>query len=364
MDFCKQRIVSNFLELVKIDSESHSEAKLRDFLIVKLAKLGINSKVDKQGNLYAVLNGFKNKRSLLFSAHLDTVKDGKNINPVIENNIIKTDGKTILGADDKSGIVEILEALTVIKEKKLILKNDIELLFTVGEEIGLLGSKYLLEENYLKSKNGFVLDSSGAIGTLIYKAPSQYSIDIIIKGVSAHSGIEPEKGIHAIQTMAKAIAKLKLGRINKDTTSNIGIISGGKAINIVPDEAIAKGEIRSRNKFKLEKELARWQEIFSQITKQSKTKLDFKKNLEYNLFCLNKKDYLIKLFDVACQKSKLNLILQESNGGSDANIFNQIGIKCCVLSTGMQKVHTKQEFIIIDDMLKASELVFNLALNN
>ena len=246
-----ERVVNTFIELVKIDSESKHEGKFQEFLKQKFDALGLEVMEDntkeKTGlganNLIARLPGNAEADAMFFSCHVDTVAPGRNIQPVIRDGIIYSEGVTILAADDKAGIAVMIELIEQIKEKSLP-HGMIEFVLSPGEEIGLVGAA-ALDPQLIKSEFGFVLDSGGPVGGITVASPSLYGIEVIIKGETAHAGLEPEKGVSAIEIAAKAIANMKLGRIDKDTTANIGTIHGGVASNIVADEVQISAEARS-----------------------------------------------------------------------------------------------------------------------
>ena len=357
------RLVNSFVELVKIDSESGHETTISKFLQRKLKTLGVKVYVDRPGNIHGEFTRSNPENTtpsatLLFSAHLDTVKPGKGIIPQVSRELISSSGDTVLGADDKSGIAEILEMLTILKENNLP-SCPIHLLFTVSEEVGLQGSRNL-EKSDLKADYGLVLDTGGPIGTVINAAPAHEFFSITIKGKAAHAGIEPEKGVNAIVVASNAIAKLTFGRIDEETTANIGNINGGQATNIVPDEVTLNGEVRSHNEEKLQENMKNIKHVFETECKAAGAKLKLTKNREYSAYKLEPDHEIIKLCKTAAGQAKLTFRLGSTGGGSDANNLNQLGIPSLVLSTGMQKVHTTDEFIKISDMVKAVEFILGI----
>ncbi len=363
----EKRLVESFMELVKIDSISREERNLADFLIEKLEDLGLEVIVDQagekvksnSGNLIARLKGnIKKATPIMFSAHMDTVVPGKNINPFLKGEKIVSSGKTILGADDKAAIAALLEALHIIK-KNNIPCGDIEILFTICEEIGLLGAKNL-DISSLNAQIGFVLDSGGQVGKIITTAPSQNSLEIIIHGKSAHAGSNPEEGINAIQVAGFALSRMKLGRIDEETTANIGIISGGKATNIVPDKVTLKGEVRSRNEEKLEKYTEQLIKITEDTAQEFRVKAEVKINKEYHCYNLSPDDQAVMIAVKAAKNIGLQPSLCPSGGGSDANVFNKKGFTSVDLAIGMEKVHTLEEYILIKELKNATEYILSI----
>ena len=363
----EKRLVESFMELVRIDSISREERNLADFLIEKLEDLGLEVIVDQagekaksnSGNMIARLKGnIKKATPIMFSAHMDTVVPGKNIEPVCEGDKILSSGKTILGADDKAAIAALLEALHIIKENNIPC-GDIEIVFSICEEIGLKGAKNL-DIPSLNAQMGFVLDSGGKVGEIISSAPSQNSLKIIIHGKSAHAGSTPEEGINAIQVAGFALSRMKLGRIDEETTTNIGIISGGKATNIIPDEVTLEGEVRSRNEEKLEKYTKKLKQITEDTAQEFKTKAEVKINREYYCYNLSTDDRVVKIAMKAAKDMGLEPLLHPSGGGSDANVFNKKGFPSVDLAIGMEKVHTLEEYILIKELKNTAKYIISI----
>lgn len=227
----RDRLIRDFLALTAIDSESFHEQEFAYELRKMLEELGVSVWSDKTGNLYGSLKGKLDAPTLLFSAHMDTVKPGIGKKVIVhEDGKITSDGSTVLGADDVAGIVEILEAIRVLKEEASG-HRDIELLFPVAEEVYIQGSR-LADFSCLQAKEAYVLDLSAPIGTASVQEPTLISFCIRINGRAAHAGFMPEEGINAIAAAAEAVSQIKQGRIENDTTVNIGEICGGTGTNI------------------------------------------------------------------------------------------------------------------------------------
>jgi len=362
----RKRLVDNFVNLVKIDSLSKQERQMADELISILEDMGLSVYEDNAGekiggnagNLICTVKGSKNVPPILLMAHMDTVTPGKGKTPVIENDIIKSDGTTVLGGDDIAGIACILEALRVIKENA-VEHGDIQVVFTVAEEVGLMGAKNL-DYTKINAKYGFVLDDGGKIGGAAVKAPSQNIIDITVKGRASHAGIAPEKGVSAIQIAAEAISNMKLGRIDHETTANIGIIKGGQATNIVCDVVEIKAEARSRDKSKLDRQTAHMRECMEKAAEKFGGTVDFKSELEYPAYVIDENDDIVKILKKAAAVADLEFRLEETGGGSDTNIVNGMGIQAVNICIGMDKVHSVNEQIKIDDMVRAVEFLIEI----
>lgn len=343
--------IKNFVELCKIPSPSGKEEKVREKILELYKDLG-EWKIDEVGNMYLKVG--KGDKSLLLNAHIDTVPvNGDSINVIIEDEIIKTDGKTILGADDKSGVIAILEG---VKRKKDKFNGVIDVVLTVEEETGLKGAKNI-NLSYIDAKEGFVFDMHNPPGEIVSESPYHNTFEIFIYGKASHAGAEPEKGINAILLASKAISRIKLGKIDEETTSNIGVIKGGNATNVVPDYVEVHGEARSRNENKLLNITDEIINIFIEEIEKGGGRLDYHLNREYNGYKFSENDKLISLIKKVFESLDIKPIVRPTMGGSDSNIFHEKGIKTIVLSCGMMNVHTKEEYIRIKDLMKSIDVV-------
>lgn len=360
----QDRLIEEFMELVKIDSPSGCERQIADVLIKKLKQLGLSVYEDgagkkvgtETGNLIARLPGnTPGVPVLMFCAHMDTVQPGKNVQPVIKDDTIYSAGDTILGADNKAGIAAILEALRVIDENN-IPHGELVIVFTIWEEGGLVGSRNI-ELERIKADMGIVLDSDGDPGTIIIRGPSQDKITATIKGKAAHAGINPQDGINAIQVASIAISKMKLGRIDDETTANIGIISGGKAINIVPDTTTIYGEARSMNPQKRAAQTESMCAALREAAEQAGATVEIQTETLYPDINLDKNEPVVQLAASAAGALGLKVNLTSTGGGSDANIFNHYGIPTVNLGIGMKQVHTTSEYITISNLVANSRYI-------
>ena len=362
-----QRLVDTFLKYVCIDSESFNELEMAKAVAEDLKEIGCEVYVDdcgknfgsNAGNVYAVLKGDETKEPVLFSAHMDTVKPGIGVKPVIRDGVIYSDGTTVLGGDDKSGIVAIVEALRMIKEEG---RNHptIEVVFTVCEEVGLLGSRYL-DYSRLTAKKAAVLDSSGDAGTILNAAPGQVKIDGWFVGKSAHAGLAPETGVSAIQIAAEAVSNMKLLRIDEETTANIGTLCGEYATNIVPEKVHLIAEARSRNDAKLAAQKAHMVKCIEDACAKFGGRWEGTAVESYYAYHLDDSNEWMQEIAAACNRIQLPVRIQASGGGSDANNMNRNGISAVVLGTGMTKVHSVEEEISITNLENTTKLVLELA---
>lgn len=360
------RITKTFLDLVTINSQTFRERKVADYIKNKIKSFGlvvieddVGSKINGDcGNLLIRLSANTNGPCLMFSAHMDTVNPGVGIEPQVVNGLITSKEDTILGADDKSGIASIIELIEVLVEKN-IHHPEIEIVFTVAEEKGLSGSKNL-DKDWIKADYCYILDGEGKPGKIVIRSPFQNSVEGMFKGKSAHAGVEPEKGINAIQAASIAISKMKLGRVDENTTCNIGYIKGGIAVNIVPDNTIIKGEIRSHVLKNLEKYTEKMIRNLNKGAEDIGAKVEVKVVREFDGYNFDINDEAVILANKAISELNIKTSYATSGGGSDTNIFNQAGIKAITLSTGMKNAHSTGENILIRDMVKTTEILLNI----
>lgn len=365
----RERMVSEFMQLVRIDSLSKKERSMADTLKEKLTKMGLTPYEDNagkeiggdSGNIICDVKGVKDVPTLLLMAHMDTVVPGLGKNPILKDGYIVTDGTTVLGGDDVIGIECILEALRVLKEEGL-QHGNLQIAFTVAEEIGLQGAIHL-DYSRIHSRYGIVLDCGGPIGTVAVKAPSENIMNVQLNGKAAHAGIEPEKGISAIQIASQAISEMKLGRIDNETTANIGIIKGGLATNIVCDRVEIAAEARSRNQNKLDLQTLHMKECFENAAAKYGGSVEFKWYLEYKAFDIPEDSRIVDILKKAASSQGINLELTATGGGSDTNVINLKGIEAVAISIGMEKVHSVEERILVDDMVKAAEFLVEIIRN-
>lgn len=359
----KERLINEFIEMVQITSLSLKEKSFADYLSNKLRNMGIEVYIDNAGekcsgntgNVIAKIKGNTAAPAVLIGAHMDTVVPGEGIKPQIRDGCIYSDGTTILGSDDKAGIAAILEAIRYIKENNLS-HGDIELVFFIAEEGGMFGSKHL-DYSKIDSKIAFILDSSGPVGDVIVQGPAQMRIEATFKGKAAHAGVAPEQGISAIQVAARAIDKMKLLRIDHETTANVGIIQGGTATNIVCDSVYTRFEARSLNNNKLKAQSEHMIECINCAASEFGAACDVKATLNYPAFTIDNDSEIVKLVTRAIDSIGQKVELKSTGGGSDTNILNGNGITAVTLAIGMNNVHTTSENIAIDSIVKSAELV-------
>lgn len=374
----RERLAQTFTRLCEISSPSRQEKAIADHLKQVFTELGANAVIEdgsatatgsESGNLIFRFNGSRpDIDGVFFSCHMDTVQPGEGVKVDRNGDIFTSRDETILGGDDKSGIAAIIEMMTILTENK-IEHGLIEIVITTCEEIGLLGAKHL-EHRLLKTGYGYALDSSG-IDKVIYGAPSANKFKVVITGAAAHAGLNPEQGISAIQVAAEAITKIRLGRLDEESTANFGIIHGGVATNIVPEQVIIEGEVRSHSTEKLalytaeirtafETTVAGWQNVSPENTLKPEVRIEALS--EYPAMRLSMESPVMRRIQAAGESIGKNLNFVVAGGGSDANIFNGFGLPTAIVATGMNKVHTTDEQLDLNDLVSLTELIAAVAI--
>ena len=352
-------LVILFLELARIPSPSGHERAVADFMLTRLRGLGLEVEEGEPlypdsrssaGNLFCRLEGSVPGIPILLSGHMDTVPSEEEAlpEPFLDEGVIRSGSRAVLGADDKAALAAIVYfAERVIHEE--IPHAGIELLLTVGEEGGLLGAKASSLENAI-SQCGFCLDCTGPVGGVIVRSPSQKTVNASFIGKSAHAGVVPEQGRSAVAAAAKAVAAMKLGRLDEDTTANVGIIRGGEAVNVVPDRCVVQSEARSHDHAKLERQVAHMIESINVAATEEEVDVEISVNDEFRGFDHSQGGLPIELAEKAFARIGIETLRTSTGGGSDVNIFNLKGLPCVNLATGMERVHTPDEYISVDSL--------------
>lgn len=360
----EERLLNEFLELVQIDSETKNEGEIASVLKKKFTELGLDVYEDDAkditghgaGNLICTLHGSnKGADPIYFTSHMDTVVPGKGVKPSIKDGYVVSDGTTILGADDKAGLAVMLEVIRVLKEQN-IPHGTIQFIITVGEESGLVGAK-ALDRNHIKAKYGYALDSDGKVGNIVVAAPTQAKINVVVHGKAAHAGVAPEKGVSAISIAAKAIAKLPLGRIDEETTANIGSFEGTGPTNIVCDWVEILAEARSLQADKMEKQVNLMKETFKATAEKMGGRAEVDVEVMYPSFKFEDGDHVVEVAKKAAEKIGRPCELLKSGGGSDANVIAGLGIPTVNLAVGYEEIHTTNEKMPIEELNKLAEMV-------
>jgi tripeptide aminopeptidase len=371
----EKRMVQLFCDLAKITSLSGKEGAVARRLSILLKFMGAEVEIDEAGrkiggetgNVIARFPGTAPAEPFLLSAHMDTVGPADNVRPHVGKDRITSDGTTILGADCKAGIAIILEVIKTLEENK-IPRPPIEAVFTISEEMALMGAKYL---NYagLRSRYGLIFDNEQGLENVITSAPAADMMEIKVYGASAHSGVAPEKGISAIKVVSDAISRMKLGRIDYQTTANIGFISGGNAINIIPPLVELSGEARSHDPAKLRKQTRHMEDCLKKAVKKIKVRADgklitpryeFLVEQKFPNLRIDKTNPVLPLIAAALREEGLKMKPSASGGGTDGNIMYGHGIKAPILSTGMRDVHTTHEYLDLKDFFACARLTLKV----
>ncbi len=354
----RKRLLDTFLELVSIDSPTGHEEAIGRELFSRFTELGCSVSQDRVGNLVAVLEGDR-PDTILISTHMDTAGTDVGIKPIIDDGVIRTDGSTILGADDKSGIAGCIELLTLLREEPDVSFPTIEFVISIGEESGLVGSRQL-DVSQLNATHGYVFDTAGAISSITYWAPTSVYITAEVHGKKVHAGVEPEKGINAVKVAAEAIAAMPLGRIDEETVANIGTISGGEARNIVPGEVRLEGMARSHDQEKLDAQLALMRSSLEAAAARHGATVDFEAEEIYRTYHIAETDKPYREAARAIRSLGLEVVPRKSGGGTDGNFFNAKGIPCVAMATGMVDEHATTEHIAIEDMVTACKILVTI----
>lgn len=371
----QERLSGLFLDLVRISSPSRHEHEVAARLREELAALGAEVTVDgageqvggTTGNLIGRVRGTApGAPPLLLSAHMDTVVPCEKVRPVVEGTIVRTDGTTVLGGDDKSGCAIIVEALRTLRDRGLP-HGDVEVVFTICEEMGLLGAKHL-DVAGLRSRTGLVFDCDG-VDELITQGPAADKMVFRVHGREAHAGVAPETGISAIRVAAEAIAAMRLGRIDEETTANLGVIEGGLATNIVPPAVLIRGEARSRDLGKLDAQTRHMRECFETAAGRHevgvgseiyRARVEAEIRRDYDRLNVPADARIVRLVTAAARGLGREVRVRATGGGCDANVLNGKGLQIANLGTGMREIHTVKEWIDLRDLWTVAELTLEV----
>ena len=345
-----------FLELAAIPSPPGDERAVADRVIAELVLLGLEVDEDEtgpgigstMGNLYARLEPSAEGTPLFLCAHLDTVPPEGPIEPVVEDGVVRNAGGTILGGDNKSAVSVMVEtARRVLGESRR--HAGLELVFTSKEEVGLRGA-YAFDHTRLRASTGYVYDQAAPIGEIVLGAPSAVQLEVRFHGRSAHAGMYPEEGRSAIAAAARAIADLRLGRIDEETTANVGVIGGGTARNIVPEHCTFFAEARSHDEAKLGDLVREMEETFTFSAALGDCEVETEIARSYRAYRFRKSDAAVALAAAALERCGFAPTYALSGGGADANVFNERGLDCVNLANGMTEIHTPDEHIAVADL--------------
>jgi tripeptide aminopeptidase len=350
------RVLETFLEAVRIDSPSGEEGRFATWCAERLGALGCTVRFDDSrsrtgsdtGNLIAELPSTDAGMTIVFSAHMDTVEPGRGIRPVVRDGVVYSEGETILGSDDKAGIAGIIEVLTVLHDGSLP-HGPVRILLTTGEELGLQGAK-ALEEAECTGDLCLVLDAHGPVGGIVTAAPTHHTFRAIFRGVAAHAGVEPEKGISALVMAANAVSAMRIGRLDEATTANVGEIKGGRATNVVTAECLLTGECRSLDPAKAEAVRLEMDGAMRTAAASLGGTVELSWTKEYDGFRFDESDPLLVLVEGACRDIGAEPLRFSTGGGSDGNVLSGKGLKTLVMACGMSEVHGTSEHVAVSDL--------------
>ncbi len=363
----EQRLLRRFRELVLIDSPALEEAPCVARVRAELEEMGLEVYEDDAGeklggdgnNLIAWKRGaLKDAPKIFLSAHMDTVEPTPGMRLIEEDGVIRTDGRTILGADCKGGLAPAVEAVQALIDSGED-HGDVCLLFSVAEEIGLKGADVLDLEG-LDLDYGYVLDTGPPVGTYVTRTATHDKLDVTIKGRPAHAGKDPENGLNALQVAADAIQGMRLGRIGPETTANIGKVEGGTATNVVMAELVLHAEARSTNVEELNAQVAHMTDRFKEAGAKWGAEVEVRHLRHYASYHVPDDAPVVRVAQRASRALGFDPKLRTTLGGSDANVYNAKGLPSIVVATGMDKIHTHEELIKVKDLVDTARLALEL----
>jgi len=360
------RLIEIFIDLVSIDAVSGQEKPVADYIRSFLDKLGVNVIEDgageksggNSGNLIASVPGTGDHSLVAFMAHMDTIQSTAGVHPVVDDGMIRSDGRTILGADNRAGIAIILYAIESLKENS-VNSSPFEAIFTIGEETGLFGSTHL-ELRKMQSRTIFILDSSASPGSYVLIAPGAYEFEINLIGKTSHAAVNPQNGVNALKMAGELIHRIQLGQVDDATTFNFGKIIGGEANNLVPSKINLSGEIRSLKSNSFDHHFQHLEKVLESIIMQHNGSYNISKREAFPGYQLSEDSATIKKLYQSMKKLGLKPLPLKYKGGSDANILNNRGLHAVNLGIGAKKPHSPNEFIKVSDMAIMSDLVCDL----
>jgi tripeptide aminopeptidase len=357
-----QKLIDIFFQAAPIDACSAMEKPVAEFIRNFLSPYDIHISED-DSNKYSLSNTGNiicrkgNGGNFILLSHMDTARSTKDLKPVIAKDKLISDGNTVLGVDNRAGISVLLYLFEYIFNEKIKTK-DFTVAFTTCEETTLMGSKNLGINGNIK--RGFIFDSAYRPGNFIHSACGSLGFKITINGVASHSALAPEKGINSIAIVSNALSKIKQGRLDTETTLNIGKIHGGSAVNVIPEKTTIEGEIRSFKTERVEELFEELKSIFNNEAKALKGSCEIESQWDFKPYNVLPEYNVFKYAVDAIQKAGLEPKPQISLAGSDANSLNENGIEAVNMGIGAQNPHSNDEFILIEDLLKSAEIALEL----
>lgn len=348
-------LVDLFCDMVRVDSESGNEASFVEYASELLEReLGAVCELDAHGNLIARVDAVESTADpVALCAHADTVKPGIGIEPIVEDGVVRSAGDTILAADDKAGLAEIVEALRTVARRP-----PVDIVLTLGEEIGLVGARNL-DLAKLRAKRAFVIDGE-YLHDVVIGGPTHILLDATVVGRAAHAGMEPEKGISAIRVASAAITRMPEGRIDEETTANVGIIEGGLVRNGVAERCTLKAECRSLNHDKAIAQARAMREALEEAASEAGARVEIDETIAYEARTLDETATIVESAMAAVRSVGIDPVAKTITGGTDALILANRGIDAVVLGTGVRDAHATSEHVSIADLETAAAILRNL----
>jgi tripeptide aminopeptidase len=356
----RERVIRTLIDLIRIDSPTGEEDAIDRRLTRSLTDMGADVRHDDFGNLVANLPGTAGSmgpEAVMLSAHMDTVEPGRGINPALaaDGDTLHSDGTTILGGDCKAGIAIVMEGLTAAIESGEP-RRPVQVVFSRAEEGGLNGARNL-DFSLVEARSGVVFDGEGSVSRICVGAPAQNIVQCNITGVAAHAGLEPEKGTSALLVAAHILTRLPLGRIDHETTSNIGVLNGGLKRNIVPESAFLDGELRSRDQAKLDNYTREFHRAFEQAGRLfPDAEIELNIWSQYRAYQVSEDHPALADIARAITRTGLTPRFETTGGGSDANVFFEHGIAALPVGIGVRDFHTTRETARISEVMEAIDV--------
>jgi tripeptide aminopeptidase len=342
----RERLLADFVRYCEIESPSGQERKMVDALTEDLRGLGLEVEEDEAGNLLARIEGPESAPTVLLCAHTDTVPLDGPVEVVSENGLLTNRHEAILGADNKAAIATIMAALRrIVRQGKP--AAGVEVVFTTGEELALKGAK-AFDRSLLTSDFGYVFDHATPIGEIVLASPTYYSLEARFKGQAAHAGIRPEAGHNAIAAASRAIAALRIGRIDPETTANVGRIEGGTAANVVAERCYVQLETRSLDDVRAGEIVSEMVDAIAGAASDSECDVETSVERLFQSYRLPRTAPAVEVAAAALRDCDIEPIYITSGGGSDANVFIQAGLPVVNLANGTERNHQPDESVTVE----------------
>jgi tripeptide aminopeptidase len=362
----RERLLAEFIRFCEIESPSGSERGVADALKEELDRFGMQVEEDDSGagtgsdsgNLLARIPGPEGAPTVLLCAHMDTVPLDGPVEVVSDNGLLTNRHDAILGADNKAAIVTILGALRrVIRDGPP--PAGIELLFTTGEEQALKGAK-AVDMARLSADFGYVFDHASPIGEIVVASPTYYSVEARFRGQAAHAGIRPEAGHNAIAAAAQAIAAMRIGRLDDETTANVGRIEGGTAANVVAERCYVELETRSLDAERAGVVVTEMVDALTEAASDCECDLETSVERLFQGYRLPRTTAAVEVAAAALREHDIEPVYITTGGGSDANVFMTAGLTVVNLANGTERNHQPDEAVTLDALATMADVTYSL----